>query len=170
LRLEVRPGLVWSICLDRDAELPTGPQRLCRSLEDERAILEDAHVRGDALHLVETVTGQEHRDVGPFRKGAEEGAHILHPGWVEAAGRFVQKKETGLTKKGQGKPEALSHARRIGCHWSMGGVAQGDRIGDPVNSSIGDVTAQASGHDQILAAGKVIVEGRGLDEGTNLPQ
>ena len=94
---------------------------------DDRALGDDDEMVDGGLHLVEQMTGQQHR---PATVG-EVTQQPAHPGdalGVQSVRWFVQDQHLRLTDERLGDPEPLPHAEGVAAHPPIGRVGQPDEV------------------------------------------
>ena len=79
------------------------------------------------LHLVQQVTGQQHRPA-PVGEVAQQPAHPGDALGIQPVRRFVQDEHLRLTDERLGDAEPLPHAEGIAAHPAIGGVGQPDEV------------------------------------------
>ena len=149
------------LCLDVGAA--GAEQLLLGALGDDAALPDEDQVVGDPFDLVQEVGGEQDGAAGGGVV-AEQAAHPVDAGRVEAVGRLVEDQDRRVTQEGVGDPEALAHAEGVVAQPSSGF----DRAeGDPLEHLVDPVPGQphglgADGED--LAAGAAGVLGGGVEK------
>ena len=114
LGLHVGPGRVQQLGL--------GP------LRHDLAAADEHHLVGDHLDLVQQVRGQQHGPA-PGGEGAEQAAHPVDAGGVQAVDRLVEDQHGRVTHERVGDAEALAHAQRVVAHPPLGlGAGETDQL------------------------------------------
>ena len=131
------PGEAGAVGLDLDHK--SGAQHLAREIGDrahqhDTPGLEQRDAIAYALHLIEQVRGQQHRDaVGlELADQLEEFERRLR---IEPGGRLVEDGDLGALDHDLGKPQPLPHAARECRHPLVGDFEQPDARAAPPRSA-----------------------------------
>ena len=132
-------------------------------LRHDLAATDEHHLVGDHLDLVQQVRGQQH---GPATggEGAEQAAHPVDAGGVQAVDRLVEDEHGRVTHERIGDAQALAHAQRVVAHAPLGlGAGETDQLQHLLDALHADAHA-LGGQSQHLAAGAAGVLGGGVQE------
>ena len=89
-------------------------------------MVEDGDAVADLFHFIEQVARQDDGDAVLLDEVADEDAHRLHAGGVEAVGRFIEDEQFGAMEESGGEGEALAHAHGEGAGAAVGGFGEAD--------------------------------------------
>jgi len=131
-----------------------------RAHQGDLALVEQRHAVANALHPVEQVRRQQHRNARLLQP--PDHLQELEGGVrVEARGRLVENGDLGLLHDNLGDAQSLAHAAREGGDAHVGHVRKVDgleRRHDPPAALAARDGQQARGVDEVLARRHVVVE------------
>ena len=119
-------------------------QRLRRALVEQPSVAQDAHLVGHPLHVVQDVTGEDHRPAAPHARHQRQ--QFGTAGGVERGGGLVQDEQFRVADQRAGEPEPLGHAPGESAHLAVRDIAQAGRrqcVGDRIRCCA-DVLARCS--------------------------
>jgi hypothetical protein len=124
-------------------------------------------VVGDHLHLAQQMRGQQHRPAA-VGEVAQQGAHPVDAGRVEAVGRLVEGQQPGIAQQRQCDPEPLPHAQGVDASATAAlGRAQADALQHLVRAA-GRQAHDHRGQDKRLPAGAPRVLRGGVEQDPDL--
>ena len=95
--------------------------------EHDIALAEQRDPVAHALHAVEQMRRQQHRDVAMLEI-ADDLQQLQRRLRIEAGGRLVQDRDLGVLHQDFGEPEPLAHAAREGVDRLVGNLLQADMV------------------------------------------
>ena len=104
-------------------------QRVGGTRHHEPAAVDHHDVVAHLLHVVEEVSGHQHRDAERAETGNEH-QHLLAAQWVEARGRLVEQHQLGIADQRLGQLGALTHAGREPADRPEPGLVEPDEVED----------------------------------------
>ena len=135
-------------------------QHLVGELDDgahqgDLAVVEQRDAVANALHAIEQVRGQQHRDAR-LLEAADHLQQLEGGVRIEARGRLVEDRHLGLLHHDLGDAEPLAHAARVGR--------------DALVGDVGELHAPQRLHDARLGlAPRDVEQARGVDAGSRAP-
>ena len=73
-------------------------------------MIQDTDVICHEFDLWQKMGGDQHRTAKLFRKGADQCADLMYPGWIQSVGRLIQDQKLWSPDQSAGKTQALLHA------------------------------------------------------------
>ena len=144
-------------------------QLLQRTLEQQFAVVQDAHLIHHLLDLSQQVARDQHGGSGGLRHGSNQTAHLLNTRRVQTVGGFVQDQQFGAAQQRHGNAQPLLHAKGILPHLPVSVLGQMNDLQHPADVLPVHVF-QVSHDGKVFPGGQVQVTGGGFDQAAGLPQ
>ena len=144
-------------------------QLLQRTLEQQPAVVQDAHLIHHLLDLAQQVAGDQQGGSGALRHGSNQTAHLLNARRVQTVGGFVQDQQFGAAQQRHGNAQPLLHAKGILPHLPVSVFGQVHDLQHPADV-LPVYVFQVSHDGKVFPGGQVQVTGGGFDQAAGLPQ
>ena len=140
-----------------------------RRFADHLPLVDDRDAIADLLHLAEQMAGEEDGLAAIGGQTADQLAHFLDAGDVEAVHRLVQDHDFRIVEQSGGDAEPLAHAGGIGLHLAPGVPGKADLIEQGVDP-LRPAAMSLRQHLQVPASGKEGIESAAVDQRADPPE
>ena len=144
-----------------DVAAGAGLQLGRRAGGDRPAVVDDDHVVGQLVGLLEVLRGQQHVGASGHQR-SNRFPQIDAGAWIQTGRRLVQQQQAGRTDQAGAEVELAAHAARVALHRPVGVLGQVDLAQHHVGGSasgMSAVTEQATDHHEVLAPGQRRLDG-----------
>ena len=140
-----------------------------RAFKQQLAVVDDAHLAHNLLHLAQQMAGNQHRGTAGIWHIVDQCTHFLDASRVKTVGGFIQDQQPGAAQQSHGNAQALFHAKGILPHLALSVCLQVYNFQHAVDVFVGHAF-QVGYNFKVFLRSKVQVAGWRLNQTAGLAQ